>query len=261
MGIVNCTPDSAYADSRSITSEKAIEYALKLIQEGADIIDIGGESTRPGADEVSVQEELHRVIPVIEALSRLREVPLSIDSRKPEVVEKALQAGATMINDVTGFSHPRMRALAAESKASCFVMHMKGTPQTMQLKPIYEKGIIREVTEWLVGQAKLLLEAGVESEKIILDPGIGFGKTMEDNFELIRHVATLKETGFPVLYGTSRKSFLMHFFGKERHELLSATLAVDSYLMMQQVNYLRVHDIETHKQARDLLLHLNNYAI
>jgi dihydropteroate synthase len=253
MGIVNVTPDSFYAKSRNASIDLAIEHAFKLAKEGADILDIGGESTRPSATSVSVDEELQRVIPVFKALHKHTKAQLSIDTMKPEVAEACLQYGATFINDVTGFTDPKMRKIAASSKTDICVMHMQGTPTTMQIQPFYEKGVVKEVVEWLNMQAKLLIGEGVEPEHIILDPGIGFGKTVDDNFALLKHIAALKHLGFRLLYGVSRKSFLKNFLNITTEELLPATVAVNSLLIRSSVDIIRVHDVKEHKEALELL--------
>jgi len=250
MGIVNVTPDSYFEKSRSQSIDGAIAYALQLVHEGADIIDVGGESTRPQAASISVQEELERVIPVIRALSQAVSVPISIDTMKPEVAEKAIENGASMINDVTGFSDERMRKIAAASRVSCCVMHMQGTPQTMQQRPYYEKGVVAELLIWFDRQTKRLIADGIEPAKIIIDPGIGFGKTDEDNLALIKNVKSLQQLGFPLLYGISRKSFLRRLLNKPTEELLAATIAINAYLMLQGVEIIRVHDVMEHGDAR-----------
>lgn len=253
MGIVNVTPDSFYPASRTQTLDAAIKRALTLIQEGADIIDIGGESTRPGAEIVSIQEELERVIPVIQTIKSMTNTAISIDTMKPEVAIQAVQYGASLINDVTGFIDPRMREIAKEAHASCIVMHMQGTPKTMQQNPVYENGVVFDVCQWLSLQADRLIQEGIEPEKIILDPGIGFGKTMEDNFELIKHLSSFQELGYKMLYGISRKSFLRKFLNKPVEDLLLATLALNTKLMLSGVDIIRVHDVQEHQEVRKLL--------
>ena len=205
MGILNCTPDSFFDGGRYFDEKAAIRRGLEMVEEGADIIDIGGESTRPGAKEVSIEEELRRVIPVIKAL---KDHPISIDTCKPEVAEKALEAGATLINDVTGFRQPEMRQIAAEAEVPVCVMHMQGSPRTMQHSPSYPKGVVTELTEWFEKTTQRLLADGVKAEQIILDPGIGFGKTVEHNLEILSNLATFRKLGFPLLIGLSRKSFM-----------------------------------------------------
>ncbi len=258
MGIVNVTPDSFYAPSRTTTTEQAVEKAHRLIAEGADCIDIGGESSRPAKlydslEAVSLEEELKRVIPVVKQLAPYVKVPLSIDTIKPEVAKQAIHNGATMINDITGFIDPEMRKLAAAAQVDVCVMHMQGMPANMQEKPVYEKGVVAEVYDFLDKQTELLVAEGVYPEHIIIDPGIGFGKSIEDNFELIKNIDLFKKLGFKILYGISRKSFIYRFLNKERNDILSATIALNSMLMLSQVDIIRVHDVADHRDARDLI--------
>ncbi len=243
MGILNVTPDSFYGKSRFPDADAAIRRGLELYEEGADIIDIGGESTRPGSDPVSVQEELNRVVPVISSLAKKIPIPLSIDTMKPEVAEAAIHAGASIINDVTGFSHPEMRRLAAISKLPICVMHMQGSPKTMQKKPSYPEGIIEHLTAYFEHRIELLLVNGVSHDQIILDPGIGFGKTVADNLEILHNVRRLKDIGFPLLVGISRKSFLSKILNRPAEELLAATLALNTVHIINGVDIIRVHDV------------------
>lgn len=253
MGIVNVTPDSFYPASRTQTIDSAVERALMLIQEGADIIDVGGESTRPGAEIVSVQEELERVIPVIQMVKSITDATISIDTMKPEVAIQAVKYGASLINDVTGFTDPHMRQVAKDAHTMCVMMHMQGMPKTMQQNPVYENGVVSDVRKWLFLQADLLIHDGIAPENIILDPGVGFGKTMEDNFELIKHLSSFQELGYKMLYGISRKSFLRKFLSKPVEDLLFATLTLNTKLMMNGVDIIRVHDVQEHHEVRRLL--------
>ena len=208
MGVVNVTPDSFSDGGRFLERERAVEQALVLLDQGADILDIGGESTRPGARAVPLEEELERVLPVIEGIRRRRpEALVSIDTYKAPVARAALEAGAVMINDITALGgDPDMAALAAESKAALVLMHMKGTPRTMQKNPTYDD-VVAEVREFLARRLERALAAGVEAQRIMLDPGIGFGKTLEHNLLLIRHLGSLRSLGRPLLLGASRKAF------------------------------------------------------
>ena len=253
MGIINVTPDSFYGPSRAVDKQAAIEKAHSFVDAGADYIDIGGESTRPQAEKVSLDEELKRVIPVFKELSRTVKIPLSIDTMKPEVAKQAVEHGATLINDVSGFSNPLMRKVAADFQVDCCVMHMQGTPQTMQDRPCYERDVVVEVYDWLDKQTKIMIHEGIASERIIVDPGIGFGKTIEDNFSLIKSAAAFKKLGFRVLYGVSRKSFMRHFLNKGPEAVLAATVALNSFLIQAGVDIIRVHDVSEHRDARDLL--------
>lgn len=255
MGILNVTPDSSFDQGRWFDPFLAIQRGIQIYQEGADFLDIGGESTRPGASPVLEEEELRRVIPVLKELKQQIPIPISIDTTKPRVAEAALQAGASMINDVSGFGNPAMRALAVESAAPICVMHMQGSPQTMQNNPTYPEGIIPHLLNWFNQQIEELQQAGVSKEQIILDPGIGFGKTVADNIEIVHNLRQIKALGFPVLIGLSRKSFLGKLIGKTSYkELLSATLAVNTLAIAQaQVDIIRVHDVGEHRDILELL--------
>lgn len=246
MGIINVTPDSYYDGGRYATAEKAIAHGKQLLAEGADILDIGGESTRPFADPTPEEEELRRILPVIEGLAGL--APLSIDSRRPGVARAAIAAGATLLSDVTGFRDPEMIAVAAASGVEVCCMHMLGEPKTMQKNPYYARGVVVEVRDYLASQAEKLVAAGIAREKIILDPGIGFGKSVEDNFSIIRNLPYFRELGYRVLIGTSRKTFLRETIGRPADEALSATIAVNTIALMAGVDILRVHDVREHKE-------------
>ncbi len=253
MGILNVTPDSFYAPSRFPTIDEAIQQGIKLWQDGADSVDIGGESTRPGAVPPSEQEELQRVIPVIKVLKKSISIPLSIDTMKPAVAEAALSAGAAMINDVSGFRDPAMRRLAAASGVDICVMHMQGTPATMQLNPHYPDGIMAELIRWFQQQIELLIKIGVKEQQIILDPGIGFGKTVADNLKIIHNLPILKAIGFPVLLGASRKSFLSSILNKPREELLPATIAMHAAAMLGGADIIRAHDVKEHRDMMNVI--------
>jgi dihydropteroate synthase len=224
-----------------------------LWKQGADIIDIGGESTRPNAPPVSEEEELRRVIPLIQELSRLQPLPISIDTMKPVVAEKALAAGASIINDVSGFRDPAMRELAASSNAQICVMHMLGTPVNMQDSPFYIEGITSALLVWFESTIESLTHAGVKKEQIILDPGIGFGKTVAHNLEIIHNLRKFKAIGFPLLLGVSRKSFIQKILGQKTDEVLPATLAVNTLAITSGVDYIRVHDVKEHRQVIKIL--------
>lgn len=259
MGVLNVTPDSYHEPSRATTVETAIEKVMQMIQDGASIIDIGGESTRPPiavanyekAAPVSEAEELQRVISIIKALKG--KVPLSIDTIKPKVAAAALEAGASFINDISGFTHPDMRRVAAESGVEICVMHMQGTPATMQIDPTYPEGVIPHLVEWFKRQVDLLVSEGVSERKIYLDPGIGFGKTVAHNLEIIHNLQKLKAIGFPLLLGSSRKSFMSHILSKPTAELLPATLAVSTFAVLAGVEILRVHDVKEHHDMITLM--------
>ncbi len=260
MGIINATPDSCYAPSCCETLEKGVEAGLRMWREGADIIDIGGESTRPNAIPVPEEEELKRVVPVIQALKNLIPIPLSIDTMKHKVAEAALAAGASFINDVSGFSDPAMRRLAAASGVPICVMHMLGNPATMQNNPFYPEGIISHLISWFRSRIDCLLKDGVKEEQIILDPGIGFGKTVADNLKIVHNLPILKTLGFPVLLGASRKSFMSVILNKPREELLPATLFIHTQAMLAGVKIIRTHDVKDHRDVMKMLEWLTNNA-
>lgn len=247
MGILNVTPDSFFEKSRFSTTEKAIEGGLALCKQGADIIDIGGESSRPGAAPVSEQEELARVIPVIEALRSVSAIPLSIDTTKAAVAAAAIKAGATFINDISGFRDPAMQDIAAQGDADICIMHMQGTPRTMQINPSYPEGVVKEIINWFECQIELLVKRGVPEGRIVLDPGVGFGKSVHDNLAIVRNIAAFRKLGFPLLVGISRKSFMSKILGKTPDQLLAATLGLNALLIQQGVNMIRVHDVQEHR--------------
>ena len=253
MAILNATHDSFYPPSRSLELSDAIDKALKMQAEGADILDIGGESTRPGATEISVIEEMERTIPLIRALRPHLSIPISIDTSKPEVASAALEAGADWINDVTGFRNPEMTALALKYNPDIVVMHMQGTPQTMQLNPHYPEGVIPHLINWFKEKVDMLLTKGIKKEKIILDPGVGFGKTIADNLKIIHNLQEFKRLGFRVLLGISRKSFMGKILDRPAADLLSATLALNSVAIMSKTDIIRVHDVIQHRAAIDII--------
>lgn len=248
MGILNVTPDSFHEQSRMATVEQAVETALEMWQKGATWIDIGGESTRPNAEYVSVEQELQRVVPVITAL-RLRNQTglLSIDTRRPEVARAALDAGADIINDVSGLRDPEMVSLVLEKQCGVCIMHMQGEPQSMQKKPSYDD-CAREVSTQLLETARGLIAAGLPAELIVLDPGIGFGKLLEHNIDLLqRHELFRGIEGFSLLWGVSRKSMIGQLTGHEDpNQRLSGTLGVAAMAYYQGIDIVRVHDVQEH---------------
>lgn len=250
MGILNVTPDSFSDGGRYVSVTAAVEQALTLINEGAAIIDIGGESTRPGAPDVSINDECARAIPVIEALTRSNpEVVISIDTSKPEVAEKAIEAGAKIINDVTGFRDPQMIALAAKTGAGLVVMHMQGTPRTMQSAPAYDD-VVAEIRNFFAERHASFIEAGIDQETIVYDPGIGFGKTQEHNLTLLNHLDQLVVEGRPLLLGVSRKSFIGKAIGSELIEDRDwPTVAITSLARELGVPLHRVHDVKPNYEA------------
>ena len=244
MGIVNVTPDSFSDGGRFLTTDVAIEHGLKLVAEGADILDIGGESSRPGATAVSEEEELARVIPVVRGLAARTTVPISVDTTKAEVARQALEAGAAIINDISaGLGDPQMLNVVRDAKAGFVLMHMQGTPQTMQQNPTYAD-VVREVRRFLRERLDACVAAGIPEECIVLDPGIGFGKSHEHNLALLRHLDALAPLDRPVMLGISRKGILKEITGRERHERLAGSLAVACYCAARgSAQILRVHDV------------------
>ena len=258
MGIVNVTPDSFSDGGRFFDPEVAVEHALRLVAEGADILDIGGESTRPGADAVPIDEELRRVLPVIERLVKLTDRPISLDTSKAEVACAGLAAGATILNDVAGLRDPAMVEVAARSGAGVVVMHMRGDPRSMQLNPTYGD-VVGEVSDYFTERIQTLTDAGIARSAIVLDPGIGFGKTLEHTRLQLRELQKLQAFGLPVCLGVSRKGFLGQVTGKPRPERLAGSLAVACFALAQgAAQILRVHDVAAHADAIKLatfLLH------
>ena len=243
MGVVNVTPDSFYEGSRYPDASEAIDIALGLIEAGADIVDIGGESTRPGGQEVAVLEELERVLPVLEGLRARTEALLSIDTRKTAVAEGALEAGADIINDVSALGDDGMAELAARARAGVVLMHMRGTPETMQGKPVYED-VVGEVKAYLRNAVERAEAAGVSSEAILVDPGIGFGKTLEHNLTLLRELQALTELSKPVLVGTSRKSFIGRLLSDTSKDRLFGTAGSVAAAVLNGASVVRVHDVK-----------------
>jgi dihydropteroate synthase len=241
MGVVNVTPDSFSDGGLYLDVDAAVEHGRELLAEGAAILDIGGESTRPGADPVALDEELQRVVPVIE---RLRGATLSIDTRKLEVAEQAVQAGARIVNDITAFRHaPEMAGLVASSGAGCCLMHMLGEdPRTMQDAPVYDD-VVSDVKGFLEERVAFAVSEGVPEDRIWLDPGIGFGKTIDHNLELLRRLDEIVAIGRPVVIGTSRKSFLGKLTGREPRDRVPGTVATNVIALERGAEVFRVHDV------------------
>lgn len=256
VGIINCTPDSFFTNSRFATAEQAISAAMQMYAEGASVVDIGGVSTRPGSDAtVSLEEELQRILPVIEGIRKLTDAPLSIDTYRPEVAEKALEAGANWINDITGFSNKRMREVAMRFEATCVVVHMLGEPHSSPI-PNYPRGVVTEIYSFLETRAHLLLKEGISPSKIILDPGIGggaFGQSPDDSLLVLKNLRQFSKLGFPLLIGLSRKSFLQKILQKEPFQLLSTTVALNTMALLEGATYVRVHDVAAHQEILTVL--------
>ncbi len=246
MGVLNATPDSFYDGGRYATLDAALARAEQMLAEGADILDIGGESTRPGSEPVPEAEEIRRVVPLIEALAvRYPEAVISVDTTKSRVAQLALQAGASIVNDISGATFdPRMLEVVAQTGALIVLMHIKGTPQTMQQNPTYDD-VVAEVKATLYAHARRAAQAGIPCQHIWLDPGIGFGKTVQHNLELLRGLPELGTLGFPILVGTSRKSFIGHILGGlPPEERLEGTLATLALAVAWGADIVRVHDVK-----------------
>jgi len=253
MGILNVTPDSFSDGGLYMDPDKAISHGIELASQGADIIDIGGESTRPGAKPLSPDEELRRVIPVIETLAAEVEIPISIDTYKSFIAEKAIEAGAEMINDISGLKFDqKMAHVAANHDVPVVLMHIKGTPEVMQLNAHYDC-LLTEIMEYLEQSIDIAEGAGIDARQIIIDPGIGFGKSVEDNLKIIRHLAELKSLGKPILLGPSRKSFIGKILNADMDQRNEGTLASISAAIMNGANILRVHDVGPARKAAQLV--------
>ena len=243
MGILNVTPDSFSDGGQFFDIDAAIEHGLKMAADGAAIIDVGGESTRPGSEQVSTAEQIKRVVPVIKAISEKTDVPISIDTYNVDVAKAALDAGAGIINDITALSDERMGRLAAEREVPVVLMHIQGTPATMQAEPKYDD-VVREVLEFLIGRAKRAKRFGIPKERIFIDPGIGFGKTLEHNLLLLKNINKFVDSGCRVLVGTSRKAFIGKITGRNTpSERIFGTAGTVALCAAAGVSIVRVHDV------------------
>ena len=242
MGIVNVTPDSFSDGGKFNRSDKAIAHAMQLVEEGADILDIGGESTRPGATPVPLEEELKRVLPVIKALAQAG-VPLSIDTYKPEVMRAAIDSGVDMVNDVRALQAPNAMEIVAKSHVGVCLMHMQGLPQNMQVDPQYAD-VVLEVMEFLAARLQTAEAAGISRNRLLLDPGFGFGKRTAHNLTLLNHLSSLQSLGIPLLVGLSRKSVLGQVAGLDVDERLHASIAASVLSAIKGANIVRVHDVK-----------------
>ncbi len=248
MGVVNVTPDSFSDGGHFLQAQAAVDHARRLIDEGADLLDVGGESTRPGAAPVALDEERRRVLPVIEALAGAG-VPLSVDTQKPELMREAVAAGAALINDVNGFEAPGALEAVAGSDCAICIMHRQGDPRTMQKAPQYSD-VVAEVDAWLRQRAAAAVQAGIARERIVLDPGFGFGKTLEHNLALLRGLKVLAAAGYPVLAGLSRKSMIGALTGGPVGERMAGSVAAALLAAQRGAAILRVHDVAA---TRDVL--------
>lgn len=244
MGIVNVTPDSFYDGGNYSTTDAAVTQGKKLVEEGADILDIGGESTRPGSVPVSIQKELDRVIPVIEKLSTLVDIPLSIDTTKAIVAETALRTGADIINDISGLQFdPYMKEVVVKFKCPVIMMHIRGIPQTMQSQPSYDD-VIREIHQYFENRIEDAICAGISHEQLLIDPGIGFGKRLQDNYMILKHLSAFTDLGYPIVIGPSRKSFIGTVLNLPVEERLEGTAAAVAAAILSGARIVRVHDVK-----------------
>ncbi|NOZ12348.1 MAG: dihydropteroate synthase [Acidobacteria bacterium] len=249
MGILNVTPDSFFDGGCYSRKETAVAHGIRLASEGADILDVGGESTRPGAEPVSLEAELERVIPVVEALKSETDLPVSVDTFKSEVAAAAIAAGADIINDISfGTFDRRMFSVVAKRKCAYVGMHIQGTPRNMQKNPSYQN-VVLEVSRFLKAQATAAENAGIPAEKIAVDPGIGFGKNDRHNLSLLKELNQLEKIGYPLLLGISRKSLMGRLLGLDVEERLAPSLAAALFCMEKGVSIVRVHDVFETKQA------------
>jgi dihydropteroate synthase len=251
VGILNVTPDSFSDGGNFLDSEAAAEHAAAMLDEGADILDVGGESTRPGSDPVSQTEEIRRVVPVVERIRSVRpEAVISVDTYRSGTATAALEAGASLVNDVTALrGDPRMVSVIVEAECPVILMHMQGEPKTMQEEPHYQN-VVREVRDFLAERAEYAVAAGVRPEDVILDPGIGFGKRLEHNLDLLRNLDALVDLGFPVLIGASRKSFIEKITGvQEARDRVSGTVATTVLAYERGATFFRVHDVRANREA------------
>jgi dihydropteroate synthase len=248
LGIVNVTPDSFSDGGQFLDTDAAVAHALRLVEQGADLLDIGGESTRPGAQPVGLDEELARVLPVVRRLAALTPTPLSVDTYKAEVARQALEAGAHIINDVTALrGDPAMAEVVRSYGAGVILMHMQGTPATMQAAPHYDD-VAAEVADFLEARLQACIDLGIAASQVVLDPGIGFGKTREHNLRLLARLEVLQRLGRPVCLGVSRKGFLGKLLNRPLHQRLASSLAAACYALVRgSAQIVRVHDVaETH---------------
>ena len=250
MGILNVTPDSFSDGGLFYSQQKAIERGLEMAGEGADIIDIGGESTRPGAKAVSAAIELKRVLPVIESLVKQVKIPISIDTKKAQIARMAVKAGAEIINDISALNSDKDMAMAVrETRAAVILMHMRGKPRNMQKGKLVYDNLMAEITDYLKKSSEKALKAGIEKDCLVIDPGIGFGKTPEDNYKIIKNLSQLKELGLPVMIGTSRKSFIGKVTGGEPNERIEGTAASVAAAIINGCHIVRVHDVAAMKKV------------
>jgi dihydropteroate synthase len=252
MGILNITPDSFSDGGMYLDFNVALKRADQMIEEGADIIDIGGESTRPGSDPVSTYEELKRIVPVIEAIKKISDIAISIDTYKPEVMKEVIDMDVAMINDIFALQKPNAIDLIKKSKVGVCLMHMQGTPKTMQLNPTY-KNVVSEVRSFLEERANLIANEGIDKSRIILDPGFGFGKTFEHNIDLLQNIESFQSLNLPILVGLSRKSFIRKILNGDHDDHLSGSISAAILSVLKGAKILRVHDIKETQSALKII--------
>ncbi len=261
MAIVNVTPDSFWSGARHASPESAAACALSAQRDGADALDIGAESTRPGSLPVSLSVERRRLMPVLKKILPRLTIPVSVDTTKAEIAEEALSLGAGMINDTSGLSDPHMAAVVARHKSSLVIMHRLGPSEDMQKNPRYKRGVIREIKDYFRDRVRIAQEAGVYKNRIFLDPGIGFGKTLEHNLEILRHLEDFQSLGFPLLIGLSRKSFLGKLLDVNPQGRLAGSLAAGIWALLHGSAILRVHDVKETVHARKVLDALHAFRV
>ncbi|HDJ30126.1 MAG TPA: dihydropteroate synthase [Candidatus Acetothermia bacterium] len=260
MGVLNVTPDSFFDGGQHMTTKAAVNHALEMIRDGADIVDVGGESSRPGAAPVPGEVELSRVVPVITGIRESSDVLISVDTTKSRVARAALAAGADIVNDISALRFdPEMGPLIAEADACVVLMHMQGTPRTMQENPTYSDPV-EEIKEFFSARMEAAVRAGIPEERIILDPGIGFGKRLEHNLAILRGIGSFLELGAPVLIGLSRKSFLGELLGLPPAERLVGTVAANAVAVRNGADIIRVHDVKEGRQTADVARRLREDA-
>lgn len=253
MGVLNVTPDSFSDGGKYLEPNRALERAFEMIAQGADIIDVGGESTRPGAPKISAKEEIERVLPVLKLLNKKLPAPVSLDTYKYEVAKEGLEEGIAIINDISGLRFsPAIAGLTAKCKAGLILMHIKGTPENMQADPYY-RDVVKEIKDYLKKSAGVALAAGNKKDRILLDPGIGFGKTVEHNLKILKNIGEFVKLGYPILIGASRKSFIGKILKTEANDRLSGSLAAAVLAVLNGAAIVRVHDVKETVKALKLI--------
>ena len=252
MGILNITPDSFSDGGMYLDSNAALKRADKMIEEGVDIIDIGGESTRPGSETMSADEELKRITPIIEGIKKISDIAISIDTYKPEVMKEVIDMDIAMINDIYALQKPNAIDMIKKSNVGVCIMHMQGTPKTMQLNPTY-KNVVSEVISFLEERANLIVNEGIDKSRIILDPGFGFGKTFEHNIDLLQNIESFQSLNLPILVGLSRKSFIRKILNGDHDDHLSGSISAAILSVLKGARILRVHDIKETQSALKII--------